>query len=115
MRWTFLWLPTQRSAHEAALASRVKGGQRGGGVCREIGQRAALDGFHDDEGDAQFFRQRVAPVARDLLGAVVGVEVVVLQLAEVPRLVPQDMLQPGGVVVAGEAEVSDAPGLFLLP
>ena len=105
--------PAQRPRSGAGV--RVKGGQRGGGVCREIGQRAALDGFHDDEGDAQFFRQRVAPVARDLLGPVVGVEVVVLQLAEVPRLVPQDTLQPGGVVVAGEAEVSDAAGLFLLP
>lgn len=104
-------------------AQRPRGGAGGGvqcaqrrsGIRRELGQRAALDGFHDDEGDIPLFGEGVAPVACDLLGPVVGVKIVVLQLAEVPRLVPQDVLEACCVVVAGEAEAADAPGGFLLP
>lgn len=89
--------------------------QRRGSVRRQLCQRTALDGLHDDEGNIQFFGKSIAPVACDLLGTVVGVEVVVLQLAEVPRLVAQDMLEARRVVVAGEAKIPDAPGSLLLP
>ena len=105
--------PAQRPG--SRTGGGVEGGQRRRGVRRKAGQCAALDGLHDDERDAQFFGQRIAAVARDLLGAVVGVKVVVLQLAEIPGLIPQDVLKARRVVVAGEAEVPDAPGLLLLP
>lgn len=89
--------------------------QRRGGVRRQLCQRTALDGLHDDEGNIQFFGKSIAPVSCDLLGTVIGVEVVVLQLAEVPRLVAQDVLEARRVVVAGEAKIPDAPGGLLLP
>ena len=38
-----------------------------------------------------------------------------MQLAEVPRLVAQDVLEARRVVVAGEAKIPDAPGGLLLP
>ena len=105
--------PAQRPG--SRTGGGVEGGQRRRSVRRKVGQCAALDGLHDDERDAQLLGQRIAAVARDLLGAVVGVKVVVLQLAEIPGLVSQDVFQPVRVVVAGEAEVPDAPGLLLLP
>ena len=80
--------------------------QRRGSVRRQLCQRTALDGLHNDEGNIQFFGKSIAPVSCDLLGTVIGVEVVVLQLAEVPRLVAQDMLEARRVVVAGEAKNS---------
>ena len=94
---------------------RAQGMQRGGGVCWQGCQRAALDGLHDDERHAAFLGELVAPVAADLLGAVIPVEVVVLQLTEVPGLVPEDELEACGVVVAGKTEVSDAACGLLLP
>ena len=66
-------------------------------------------------GNIQFFGKSIAPVACDLLGTVIGVEVVVLQLAEIPGLIPQDVLKARRVVVAGETEAADAAQLFLLP
>ena len=105
--------PAQRPRGRAGVC--VQCIQRRGSVRRQLCQRTALDGLHDDEGNIQFFGKSIAPVACDLLGTVVGVEVVVLQLAEVPRLVAQDMLEARRVVVAGEAKIPDAPGSLLLP
>ena len=85
------------------------------GLRGQVGQCAALDGFHDDEGDIQLFGQLIAAVTRDLLGTVIGVQIVILQLAEIPGLIPQDVLKARRVVVAGEAEAADAAQLFLLP
>ena len=102
------------AAHPAQRPRRIggvwtQGVQRCGGVCRQGGQRAALDGFHDDEGHAALLGQLIAVIAGDLLGAVVPIKVVVLQLAEIPWLVAQNVLKPGGVVVAGKPKVPDAP------
>lgn len=105
--------PAQRPRGRAGVG--VQCIQRRGSVRRQLCQRTALDGLHDDEGNIQFFGQSIAPVPCDLLGTVVGVEVVVLQLAEVPRLVAQDVLEARRVVVAGEAKIPDAPGGLLLP
>ncbi len=105
--------PAQRPGGIGGI--RTQGVQRCGGVCRQGCQRAALDGLHDDEGNIQLFGKSIASVSCDLLSTVVGVEVVVLQLAEVPRLVAQDMLEARRVVVAGEAKIPDAPGGLLLP
>ena len=105
--------PAQRPRGRAGVG--VQCIQRRGSVRRQLCQRTALDGLHDDEGNIQFFGKSIAPVACDFLGTVVGVEVVVLQLAEVPRLVAQDMFEARRVVVAGEAKIPDAPGGLLLP
>ena len=105
--------PAQRPRGRAGVG--VQCIQRRGSVRRQLCQRTALDGLHDDEGNIQFFGKSIAPVACDLLGTVIGVEVVVLQLAEVPRLVAKDVLEARRVVVAGEAKIPDAPGSFLLP
>ena len=105
--------PAQRPRGRAGVG--VQCIQRRGSVRRQLCQRTALDGLHDDEGNIQFFGKSIAPVSCDLLGTVVGVEVVVLQLAEVPRLVAQDMLEARRVVVAGEAKIPDASGGLLLP
>ena len=105
--------PAQRPRGRAGVG--VQCIQRRGSVRRKLCQRTALDGLHDDEGNIQFFGKSIATVSCNLLGTVVGVEVVVLQLAEVPRLVAQDMLEARRVVVAGEAKIPDAPGGLLLP
>ena len=105
--------PAQRPGSIAGV--RVQGTQRRGGVCGQSGQRTALDGLHDDQRHAAFLGELVAPVTTDLFGAVVPVQIVVLQLAEIPGLIPQDGLKTGGVVVAGKAEISDASGGLLLP
>ena len=105
--------PAQRPRGRAGVG--VQCIQRRGSVWRQLCQRTALDGLHDDEGNIQVLGKSIAPVACDLLGTVVGVEVVVLQLAEVPRLVAQDVLEARRVVVAGEAKIPDAPGGLLLP
>ena len=89
--------------------------QRCGGICRQGCQRAALDGLHDDKRYATFFGQLIAPVTGDLLGTVVPVQIIVLQLAEIPRLVAQNILKPGRVVMAGKPKVPDASCGLLLP
>ena len=77
--------PTQRPGGIGGI--RTQGVQRCGGVCRQRRQRAALDGLHDDKRHAAFFGQLIAPVTGNLLGTVVPVQIIVLQLAEIPRLV----------------------------
>ena len=94
---------------------RTQGVQRCGGVCRQGCQRAALDRLHDDKRHAARLGQLIAPVAADLLGTVVPVQIIVLQLAEIPRLVAQNILKSGRVVMAGKPKVPDASCGLLLP
>ena len=105
--------PAQRPGGIGGI--RTQGVQRCGGVCRQRRQRAALDGLHDDKRHAAFFGQLIAPVTGDLLGTVVPVQIIVLQLAEIPRLVAQNVLKPGRVVMAGKSKVPDASCSLLLP
>ena len=105
--------PAQRPGGIGGI--RTQGVQRCGGVCRQRRQRAALDGLHDDEGHAALLGQLIAVIAGDLLGAVVPIKIVVLQLAEIPRLVAQNVLKPGRVVMAGKSKVPDASCSLLLP
>ena len=105
--------PAQRPGGIGGI--RTQGVQRCGGVCRQGCQSAALDGLHDDKRHAAFFGQLIAPVTGDLLGTVVPVQIVVLQLAEIPRLVAQNVLKSGRVVMAGKPKVPDASCGLLLP
>ena len=80
-----------------------------GAFRQHIHEFAAAQGLHDDDGDTA---GRGGPEARDS-GLGMLVLVIILDLAEIPVVVCQDLQELVGIAVIGEADVADGACAFL--